>query len=145
MAIKDKKNYEIFYHPLNYPEISRKFKVIKNKLLKKNYNFTKKIAILGGSTTFHIKEYLEIFLLNEGLKPVFYESEFSSYFEESVFENKKLKKFKPDIIWIHTTFRNILNFPKISNNKNEVKKLLLYEIKKLEKTWINLKKTYNCT
>ena len=31
------------------------------------------------------------------------------------------------------------------DQSSEVKKLLSYEIKKLEKTWINLKKTYNCT
>ena len=37
----------------------------------------KRIAVLGGSTTHGIVEMLELFLLNKGIKPAFYESEYN--------------------------------------------------------------------
>ena len=48
---------------------------------------TKRIAILGGSTTHDIKEILELFLLDSGIRPKFYESEYDQYFQEVMFDN----------------------------------------------------------
>ena len=39
----------------------------------------KRIAILGGSTTHDIREILELFLLDEGIAPEFYESEYAHF------------------------------------------------------------------
>ena len=71
----------------------------------------KKIAILGGETTQNIKYVLELFLLNNGIKPEFYESEYNQWFEDGMFENEELKSFAPDLIYICTCVRNIANFP----------------------------------
>ena len=51
----------------------------------------KKIAILGGSTTRDIKLMLELFLLNYGIKPEFYESEFKQYYQDAMFPNQELE------------------------------------------------------
>ena len=76
------------------------------------------IAILGGSTTSEIKNIIELFLLNQGIKASFYESGYNQYYQEAVFENEKLAAFKPDIIYIHTSNRNIMDFPSMSDDVN---------------------------
>ena len=64
---------------------------------------------------------LEIFLLNYGIKPIFYESEYNKYYEDAVFGNSELDEFDPDIIYIHTTNRNIINYPTMYDTLEEVK------------------------
>ena len=82
---------------LNYPfspeEIIKKKKSYKKQLLSDpTVNFLeKKIAILGGETTQDIKLILELFLLNYGIKPSFYESEYNRYYEDGMFPNKELE------------------------------------------------------
>lgn len=87
-----------------------KRKKIKKELLSQQLDWLdKKIAILGGSTTHDIKDMLELFLLYHGIRVEFYESEYNQYWQEVMFDNIKLEQFKPDIIYIHTSNRNILS------------------------------------
>ena len=65
---------------------------LKEKLIEQDNLIEKNIAILGGSTTSEVKNMLEIFLLNYGIKPNFYESEYNKYYEDAVFENEKLNQ-----------------------------------------------------
>lgn len=60
-------------YPFNAEEIIKKKKAYKKQLLAENGAkcVEKKIAILGGQTTQNIKLILELFLLNQGIKPVF--------------------------------------------------------------------------
>lgn len=72
---------------LNYPFdadfILKKKKSLKKILLENSSKYIeKKIAILGGQTTQNIKLMLELFLLNYGIKPIFYESEYNQYYED---------------------------------------------------------------
>ena len=71
----------------------------------------KKIAVLGGSTTNDIVSMLELFLLDNGIQPSFYQSEYARYWQDAMFENPELEAFQPDLIFIHTTSRNITEFP----------------------------------
>ena len=80
----------------------------------------KKIAILGGQTTENIKLMLELFLLNQGIKPVFYESEYNMYYEDGMFPNPALEEFCPDLIYICTCIRNIVDFPLLSDSEEMV-------------------------
>lgn len=104
----------------------------------------KKIAILGGSTTRDIKLMLELFLLNYGIQPEFYESEFNQYYQDAMFPNPELEAFAPDIIFIHTTFRNIADFPTLSDSAETVQELLDKEYLKYVKMWERLAKVYHC-
>ncbi|KTD60702.1 HAD-IIIC family phosphatase [Legionella shakespearei] len=145
---KDNKNKSSRQHSLlSYPYdcglILRKKQAIKRELLLKDSLLVKKIAILGGSTTSEIKDILELFLLNQGIKPEFYESEFNRYFEESVFENKALQTFKPDIIYLHLTHKNINTFPEINNSLAQIEHLLQQEQEKLSRIWASLAQ-YQC-
>ena len=102
--------------------IIKKKKSLKRQLLADvNRNFVeKRIAILGGETTENIKLTLELFLLNYGIKPYFYESEYNQYYEDGMFPNHELEEFKPDIIYICTCVRNIIDFPVLSDQKEVV-------------------------
>ena len=132
-------------YPFDSDYLLKKKKSLKKELLNQNTNFLeKKIAILGGSTTNDIKLILELFLLNYDIKPSFYESEYNQYFQEAMFENKELDEFEPDIIFIHTSNRNITNYPTILNTSEEIDNLLYQEYQKFVGIWENLSKKYNC-
>ena len=92
----------------------------------------KKIAVLGGSTTAAIVQMMELFLLNYGIKPSFYESEYNKYYEDAIFENPELEEFNPDVIYVFTTNRNITKYPSMSD---DVDSLLNQEYTKYENIW----------
>ena len=98
----------MFKYQLDNDYILRKKKSIKKELLLNSNLIEKNIAVLGGSTTSEIKNILELFLLNNGIKPNFYESQYNKYYEDALFGNEDLDKFNPDIIYIHTTNQNII-------------------------------------
>jgi FkbH-like protein len=131
-------------HPLDTKVILKKKHAIKKELLQNTNLLSKNIAILGGSTTFEIKNILELFLLDIGIRPIFYESDYNKFYEDAVFENQELEKFSPDVIYVHTTNVNIISYPSYSDGIEEVEKLLQREIKKYNSIWDGLSK-HNCS
>ncbi len=125
-------------YPFDVEYLIKHKKQIKKKLLTKSDLTSKKIAILGGSTTGEIKNMLEIFLLNYGIAPIFYESEYNKYYEDAMFGNPELDKFKPDIIYIHTTNRNIMTYPSILDEENTIQQTLEREYQKYTNMWTKL-------
>ena len=130
-------------YPLEINHILRKKKSIKKELLKNENLIEKNISILGGSTTSEIKNILELFLLNSGIKPNFYESEYNQYYEDALFGNEDLDKFNPDIVYIHTTNQNITQLPQPNNSENEIISLLDNELQRYKSIWSSLAK-YDC-
>ncbi len=123
-------------YPFDSQYILQKKKSIKRDLLDKNRAFQEiKIAILGGSTTHEIKNILELFLLKNGIMPVFYESDYNRFYEEAVYEIDNLKQFGPNLVYVHTTNKNILIYPDIFHSETEVNQLLETEIKRFENIW----------
>ena len=132
---------------LNYPfdseMILRKKKSLKRALLSDGIFKDIKVAILGGSTTNEIKDVLELFLLKAGFLPIFYQSEFNKYYEDAIFGNDILNSFSPDIIYIHTTNRNILRFSEIGDTASKVEELINDELKRFNAIWKGLER-FNC-
>ena len=122
-------------YPLDHGLILRKKKKIKNELLKQTNFLKKKIAILGGSTTTALKDAIELFLLNQGILPTFFESEYNKYYEDIMFENQDLYDFKPDIIYIFTTFKNIKIFPKANDSIENIEDMLKNELNQYLQMW----------
>lgn len=132
-------------YPFDNDYILKKKKTLKKQLLAKNQKYVeKKIAILGGSTTNDIKLILELFLLNYGIKATFYESEYNKYFEDAMFPNPELEDFEPDIIFIHTTNRNIIQFPVLTQSVAEVNAILDSEYDRFVQIWERLFMKYHC-
>ncbi|MGL4393576.1 MAG: HAD-IIIC family phosphatase [Fusobacteriaceae bacterium] len=134
---------KIFDYPVDSDFILRKKKSIKRKLLEKNNFLEKRIAILGGTTTNEIRDILDIFLLEDGIKVEFYESEYNKYYEDALYGDE-LEKFNPDIIFIHTSYRNIQNIPNILNSDEINYSLFQNEKNKLHEIWNNLYEKFNC-
>jgi FkbH-like protein len=134
---------------LNYPFdaalILAKRKRLRRELLENDVHWLdKKVAILGGSTTHDIKEILELFLLNNGIRAEFYESEYALYREDALYPNAKLDEFKADIIYVHTASRNISAFPQLSDSADEVTELIDTEYNKFVTIWESLREKYDC-
>src|SRR5580704_16930657 len=99
--------------PIVVADILRKRQLMKKELLKQTNLVPTRIAILGGSTTTEVKGMLELFLLAQGMEPTFYESGYNRYSEDVLFGNPDLWNFKPDVVFVHTTWRNVSHFPEL--------------------------------
>ena len=106
--------------PISVADILRKRQSLKQELLKQTNLVSTRIAILGGSTTTEVRSMLELFLLAQGIQPTFYESGYNRYAEDIQFENPDLWSFKPDIVFVHTTWHNVLHFPELMESDTEV-------------------------
>jgi len=133
----------MFKYKFNSDFILRKKKSIKKKLLLKDNLIKKNIAILGGSTTSEIKNILELFLLDNGINSNFYESEYNKYYEDALFGNEDLNNFNPDIVYIHTTNKNIIKYPNPKDSENDINLQLDNEIKRYKSIWDSLSK-FDC-
>ena len=110
--------------PFDFNRILANKRAIRRQLVDREGLLEKRIALLGGSTLGEIRTILELFLLDRGIQPVFYEGAYASYFEELAFPNPALSDFAPDIIYVHTTFRNLTQFPHPAMTPEEREDLL---------------------
>lgn len=132
-------------YPFDPDYILSKKKSIRRKLLENQEGMiNKRVAILGGYTTSDIKLILELFLLNNGIKPEFYESEYNQYYQDAMFDNPELEAFRPDIVYICTSNRNITRYPSLNDSKEEVDSLLMSERDKFYSIWDSVSKRYSC-
>lgn len=132
--------HDIFTYPYDKELLLRKQKRLRRMLLeRKAVSYTeKRIAILGGSTTKDIRDILELFLLDSGIRPIFYESEYNKYFEDAVFGNPVLDEFRPEIIIVFTSVVNILERPDLHDDKETEQKRVENEFLRYQKVWQSL-------
>lgn len=133
-------------YPLDGKYLIRKKKSIKRTLLEKKgvARIQKKIAILGGSTTNEIADQLELFLLNHGIEPIFYQSEYNQFWQDAVFGNKELDEFNPDVIYFHTSWRNLNYLPTLESSRSEVEEALNIEFSRIKQMWDAVSYRYDC-
>ena len=138
-------------YPFDAGYLLKKSKRIKRTLLEQTaadgtpVTFLKKrIAVLGGSTTHDIIRMLELFLLNYGIEPEFYESEYAQYWQDAMFDNEELTQFHPDLIYIHTTGRNITFFPDMEDSLQEIEDKFEAQMNHFRVMWEKLENTYHC-
>ena len=133
-------------YPFQPEYLLKKRKAIRKNLLGQDASrrITKKIALLGGSTTHDIKDMLELFLLNEGITPVFYESEYNQYWQDIMFDEPALVSFAPDLILIQTSARNIKDFPTVKDTEAQIGELLESVYRPFEQMWQKIEQTYHC-
>ncbi len=134
-------------YPFNAEQIIKKKKAFYKQLTDNNsINYIeKKIAILGGETTQNIRLVLELFLLNYGIKPVFYESEYNQYYEDGMFPNARLEEFSPDIVYICTCIRNITEYPVVTDSKADVDEKRQALVNKFYGLWDSISQKYKCS
>ena len=132
-------------YPFDANYILSKKKRLRRQLLSDGRERIKKnIAILGGYTTNDIKLIMELFLLEQGIEPSFYESEYNQFYQDARFDNAELERFRPDIIYVCTSNRNIVRYPVMSDTRGDVDGLLEAEYVKYVSVWESLEQRYGC-
>lgn len=132
-------------YPFDANYILSKKKSIRKKLLADPSGMIEKnVAVLGGYTTNDISLIMELFLLNYGIKPRIYESEYNQFYQDAMFDNSELEAFHPDIIYVCTCNRNIIEFPHVQDSKERVDELLHNEINRYTAIWMSLSEKYQC-
>jgi FkbH-like protein len=126
--------------PIEAASLVRQRQSLRKELLKQANLIPSRVAILGGSTTAEVKNMLELFLLANGIQPSFYESGYNCYSEDVLFENPNLWNFKPDIVFIHTTWRNVSEFPELMESEAEVQNRVRHEMTRFESVWNKIDK-----
>ncbi len=121
--------------PFDLPNILRKRQSLRKELLKQVNLIPTRIGILGGSTTSEVRSMLELFLLAQGIQPAFYESGYNRYYEDVFLESPDLWNLKPDVVFIHTTWHNVSQFPELLQGEAQVEDLVRREMVKFESLW----------
>jgi FkbH-like protein len=131
---------DVLRYPLDIPLIARKRRGLRDQLLADpRAPFTDvKVAILGGSTTADVQDFLELFLLAAGIRPTFHVSEFNRYYEEAVVDDAALRAFAPDVVFVHTTHRNIASWPALLADDAAVDAAHAAELGRFEAIWKNV-------
>jgi FkbH-like protein len=124
-----------FRFPVDALSILRQRPFLRKEMLKQTNLIPTRVAILGGSTTAEVKSMLEIFLLAHGIQPSFYESGYNRYCEDVLFESPDLWDFRPDIVFIHTNWRNISEFPELGEAEADVEQRISREMERFESLW----------
>ena len=133
-------------YPFDSSWILKNRKKIRRALLENQQRRIKKrIAILGGSTTNDVTAMLELFLLNNGIEPEFYQSEYNRYWQDAVFGNPELNEFKPELIYIHTTSRNITEYTfDMKLSEADVSSALERQYEHFTHMWQSIEKSFGC-
>ena len=136
---------DCFQYPLDTEQLLRKKRRIRRELLAQNpHPLKKKVAILGGSTTNEVADQLGLFLLQYGIEAEFYQSEYAQYWQDAMFGTPELDAFHPDIIYIHTTWRNITDFPTTQSAADEIDSMLDAQYQHFLTMWQKLSQKFHC-
>jgi FkbH-like protein len=103
-----------------------------------------RIAVLGGVTTNEVVNLLELLLMAEGFQPVFYQSEYNKYYEDAVLEPEKIGDFQADIVYVHTHWINIEQFPSPACTETNFQERLQTEVERFRRIWQSLHEAVGC-
>ena len=132
-------------YPFDSSYILQKKKSLRKALLADgSARIKKKIAVLGGSTTGDIVKIMELFLLDAGIEPVFYESEYAQYYQDALFPGEELLEFAPDLVFVHTSNRNITAYPEMTDTAQQVEDKFQMELGRFKAIWTSIREKFHC-
>jgi predicted enzyme involved in methoxymalonyl-ACP biosynthesis len=122
----------------------QKHRRLRRELLQEPQLQNVRIAVLGGVTTNEVVSLLEVLLLAERFRPTFYQSEYNRYYEDAILEPERIREFGPDIVYLHTHYKNIQQFPPVACSEGQFQKLLESEIERFRNIWNSIHETVGC-
>lgn len=131
-------------YPFDIQNIVRKKRALRAELLQQDGLTDLRVAILGGSTTSEIRSIWELFLLRDGFRPEFLESEYGKYFEDTVVDDSAVRAFRPQMAFVHTTQMNLVHAPAVLAPAEEVEAGLRQEFARYESIWTKLTRDLGC-
>jgi FkbH-like protein len=129
---------------LTAADIIRSGRRLRRELLAQQGLHPVRVAMLGGSTTNELCDFLEIVLLRDGFQPTFYQSEYGAFFDEAVLDTERLIAFAPDVVIVHTSVRNIRCFPAPEATSDDVAALVDSELSPFREVWRALTANIGC-
>jgi FkbH-like protein len=103
-----------------------------------------RVAVLGGSTTNEVVDLLELGLLSGGFRPTFYQCEYGRFYEDAVHDPQALIDFRPDLVYIHTSCRNIQAFPPLQCTDDDLQTYVDAEVDRYRQIWASLEQNLAC-
>lgn len=103
-----------------------------------------RIAVLSGSTTEQFCAVLELLLLDSGFQPAFHQGHYNRYYEEAVLDTSELQAFQPDVVYLHTSSRNIQHLPPVNCTEADLPTFLDAELSRWREIWDSLHASLGC-
>ena len=103
-----------------------------------------RVAVLGGSTTEELVNFLELLLLAEGFQPIFHQSEYGRFYDDAVHDSQALIDFKPQLVYVHTSCLNVRNLPPLGCTEAELAGYVEAELARYSEIWDSLEKKLGC-
>jgi FkbH-like protein len=125
-------------------DILLKRKSLRRELSASQRHHDVRIAVLGGSTTDELVNFLELLLLSNGIRPVFYQSVYGRYYEEAVQDPQALINFRPDIVYVHTSYRDVRHLPPVNCAESDLVSHVQAEIARYREIWSSLEERIGC-
>src|SRR5215510_5626247 len=122
----------------------RKQKALRRELLSQSDLREVRIAVLSGSTTHEVADLLELLLLEQGLRPIFHQSEYSRYFEDSVIDPSSVIDFRPDIALVYTSSINVQEFAPLEASGGDLNAYVSAEVMRFAAIWNSLDQNVGC-
>jgi FkbH-like protein len=94
-----------------------------------------KLAVLGGFTTYQLREIIELYLFAAGVTPEIYEADYGTFHQEILDPSSELYEFKPNVVYLATHWRNLGHLPTLSNSAQEVSASLEEEYRDWAMLW----------
>jgi FkbH-like protein len=103
-----------------------------------------RVAVLGGSTTNELVSLLELWLLQSGFAPIFYQSEYGQFYIDAVHDSRKLVDFKPDLIYLHTSVMDIRGFAPLQGSESDLQHAVGLELERFQELWASITEKIGC-
>jgi|SRR5215467_285106 len=133
---------DLHRQPVDY--LIRKRQALRRELLEGENLQNLNIAVLGGPTTNEVVDLLELFLLADGFRPRFYQSEYNRFYEEAVLQPQRLINFRPDVVYLHTSFLNIQNVAPLGATASDFDTCVAEEMARFQSIWSSLQENLGC-
>jgi len=129
---------------LSVQDLMRKRRTLRRELGAQTGLTPIRIAVLGGSTTNELVDMWELHLLGAGFQPTFHQSEYGQFYEEAVHNTAVLQAFKPDLVYIHTSFRNVQESPAVSATEEDLASRVEAQLVRYKQIWQSLHNSLSC-
>jgi FkbH-like protein len=144
MRDKDGNRYGVNLGTLSLEEIFTRRKALKRRLSEREDLQSIRIAVLGGSTTNELVDLLELWLLENGFRPAFHQSEYGRYYDDAVHDSAALVAFRPDIVYVHTSVLNIRGFAPLESTHAEADECVRTEFNRFRAIWDAVAEKLGC-
>ncbi len=104
-----------------------------------------RLAILGGSTTTQLRQFIEAFLASEGMDAEVYEGDYGLFRQEILTPGSGLDAFGPQVIFLATGARDVARFPAIEMDDEAVGRVAAEEFEDWSRLWETANARWNAT